>query len=380
MSEVLYINYEGDIMTSSLRAVPIEGHITDSAGNVLRNKQVVIKSETPTQVIIVEKVKTDDDGYFKTSPIPNGVYDIYESGVSIARENHTPDRSAIQCFKPNSDNYNTTLIETFDSLVADQDLNSFKWFLQIEPGFTDTFQFGNTFPLYDADLLGVLDTANELFAIGNFFNFSSSSRITTTRFDIEYYSPLTKLTKTYKRIRWSGVPGIKFDNDSKLLIPLDYYSITANMPKFTSYNTSWLTIDSVSAGDPQIVEISSVHADYIELVSHVKVGDIMQLIKPGVVPNGDLNPPSEEFYYGIIIAIGPSKEITLEKWKSSRFTSDPSFNISKVIDTIMVYDGIFPGIFDIDESTNERYTVVEDIYSQNRWAELYNYTNSISLG
>ena len=87
-------------MSSNLRSKPIEGHVTDSAGNVLRNSQIIIKQATPSGSITMGSVQSDDDGYFQSKPLPNGLYDIYESGIVISRIVHTADRNSIQCFKP----------------------------------------------------------------------------------------------------------------------------------------------------------------------------------------------------------------------------------------------------------------------------------------
>jgi hypothetical protein len=44
----------------------------------------------------------------------------------------------------------------------------------------------------------------------------------------------------------------------------------------------------------------------------------------------------------------------------------------------MIYDGMFQGISDISEEANERFSVVENVYSQDSGSgELYNYNNRI---
>lgn len=222
-------------MSSNLRAKAIQGHVADSAGNVLRNSQIIIKQSAPLGSITIDRVISDDDGYFKTSPLPNGIYDIYESGVNIARIIHTADRNAIQCFKPNRDNYDISLVEDFVTLKDLNELNGFKYFLQIEQEEVDVSVLGSSFPIYNFDIIGTVDPTNELYNMADFFNFTPASRITTTRFDIEYFAPLTELSNNYKRIRWAGVPGLRLSEDSKLVVPLDYFSIVASLPKFV-YN------------------------------------------------------------------------------------------------------------------------------------------------
>ena len=64
-------------MGSNLKSRPIEGYITDSAGHVLRNVDVLIKEEiSKTESTLIDSVKSGDDGYFISDPIKNGIYEI----------------------------------------------------------------------------------------------------------------------------------------------------------------------------------------------------------------------------------------------------------------------------------------------------------------
>jgi len=371
-------------MSSNLRSKPIEGHVTDSAGNVLRNSQIIIKQAAPSGSITMGSVMSDDDGYFQSKPLPNGLYDIYESGISIARIVHTADRNSIQCFKPAVDNYDISLIGNFVSLAeADNPiLNSFKWFLQIEPEELDVSVYGSTFPIYNINISGITDVNNEYYNMAQFFNLTVDSRITTTRFDIEYFAPLTALSNFYKRIRWAGVPGIRFNKDSKLIVPLDYFSIVASLPKIT---TNYLIGDSVSIVEGSAEKLVNFYAtgsnDFTNHVNNMMIGDVVKLTVKGDNVGGD--PIGPFYHYGIIVHVDRASPltVTLEKWLSSRFLTDLDLDdvYDAYIEKIESFDGIFQGISDINDEINERFTLVENINAQDYIPELYNYNNQGQL-
>jgi len=370
-------------MSSNLRSKPIEGHVTDSAGNVLRNSQIIIKQAAPSGSITMGSVQSDDDGYFQSKPLPNGLYDIYESGISIARIVHTADRNAIQCFKPITDNYDISLIRNFATLadsLTNPTLNAFKWFLQIEPEELDISVYGSSFPIYDTNLSLLTDVNNEYYNMALFFNLSVDSRITTTRFDIEYFAPLTALSNFYKRIRWAGVPAIRFGKDSKLVIPLDYFSIVASLPKITSDYAADIIIPAEGAAE-KIVTISGTDPAFISHVDDMIIGDILKLTIRGV--DGGGSPIGPFIHYGIVTNVDRSSPyvVTTEKWLSSRFTSDLDLDtvFSPYIEKIESFDGMFQGITDINDEANERFTLVENVNSQDNVPELYNYNNHVFI-
>jgi hypothetical protein len=348
-------------MGSNLRSKSIQGYITDSAGNILRNAQIVIKTSNPTTgSVIVDSIKSDDNGYFISSPLPDGTYDIYESGIRITRTYHIVDKSKIQCYKPNEENYITTLT-SFTGLLNIEKLNNFKCFLQIEPEFIDIFQFGNIFPIYDVDISGIVDSENELLNIAKFFNFSEDSRITTTRFDIEYFAPLTSVSSQYKRIRWAGVPGIRFKKDSRILVPIDYFSLVPSLPKFYIGSTQSADIEFDPITSQDIVIITGSSDIYNEMTAKISIGDILEL-----------RLVDSDKWFGIVLGTDGSN-IILERWRSSRYLSSTINNPPQIIEKVLLYDGIFQNIFDIDDSNNERFTVAENIYAQDGNSELYNY-------
>jgi hypothetical protein len=365
-------------MISNLRAKSIEGHVTDSAGNILRNAQITIKQQTPNGSIVIDSTQSDDAGYFISNPMTNGVYDIYESGIKISRIIHNTGSQSVQCFKADRENYDPSIISNFSDSAAESNLNSYKAFIQIEPINIDTFQFGNIFPLYGKDISVDpeidLDNPNEIYNIATFFELSNKSRITVSRFDVEYFSPITSISSLYKRIRWTGVPAIKFYEDSKLVIPMDYYSIIPNSTKI-------IVPDGAALGDDEIVfeanidNTSATITDTIDdgklttLTNSLSIGDILKIrFKLST---------TYPLWFGIVTDIDYSdkKIITLENWKSSRFVSDIIDPNTTHVNKIFAFDGMFSNMMDIDEEVNQLFTVTENIYAQDNERELYNYIN-----
>jgi len=360
-------------MASNIRAKSIEGYVTDSAGNILRNSQIIIKQSTPSGSFNIEAINSDDSGYFSSKPIPSGTYEIYESGILVSRIIHTANPNSIQCFKSSQDNYNIEDIENFDVLADAKTLNSFEYFIQIESPSVNVERYGSSFPIYNYDI-SVNPTAGDsndnFWDLAQFFGLDSNSRITTTRFDIEYYAPLTALSTTYQRVRWSGVPAIRFRPDTKLVIPLDYYSIVLNHPRniyptSSDITPSLTTIEIASSASGYA--LSKVQSDIIDVI---KKGDIIKIKNVK-----DAAPNNIEFFYGIITDYGETT-IELEQLRSSRFVSTTeTITTGYSITRVYLYDGMFRGITSINEEVNEKFTVVENVYTQDNAIELYNYSD-----
>ncbi len=354
-------------MASNLRAKSISGHVTDGAGNVIRNSQITIRSLTPTGDVVVDSVVTNDDGYFSSSPLPSGEYVIYDSGVMVSTTIHIADASAIPA-------YGTDIKDTgvatgdFDSLVESGDINSFTTYIQIEPSSTNTVRYGSTFPIYDVDLKSL--TIGDYFNMADFLNMSSDSRITTTRFDIEYYSPITEASKQYRRIRWSGVPAIRYSGESRLVVPLDYYSIVPTLPK--------RVVGSSDASGQSQFEILSVTGTSDTIVvtspgsSIARKGDIVKLEFP-IDEIGTLS-----YWYGINIGVSGSI-MTLKRWRSSRVADIMDMNVQdgqKYV-KLYVYDGMFSGLSIVKDTANEYITVVENVHAQDAIEETYKYDEQL---
>lgn len=377
-------------MASNLRAKPMEGHVTDSAGNVRRNAQIIIKQDTPEGSFAVDTVTTDDTGYFSTKPIPGGVYNIFESGIFISKTIHSSDKNAIQSFKAHVDNYNILSVKNFETLAAEESLNSFQAFIQIEPAEIDISQYGSTFPIYDLDITTDPNFENEddLWNLSQFCELNKNSRITTTRFDIEYYAPITAFAKNYRRIRWSGMPAIRYYESSKLVIPIDYFSMVLNMPRIISPNnisykdkgqSNYVTATSGTGEVANLESLSgTLEPEFKNAVNGSKIGDVVKLI---VENSSDLG--ATYLWYGIIIGIEISDDysLTLEKLRSSRYpgplevTIDLSSSDDFFIKRMFVYDGMFSGIVNINEEVNERFSAVENIGAQDLGVEIYNYND-----
>jgi hypothetical protein len=357
-------------MPSNIRSKPIEGSVSDSAGNVLRNSTIVIKEVTPFGSNVIDTIPSNDDGYFKSRPIPPGSYDIYESGVRISRHIHQPGSEHIQVFKSSE---SAVTIYPFQDLIDNDDINLFRHFIQIESDDVDVEVYGNTFQLYKPKFVDTytLPIDNNYKNLYDFFKMASGSCITTTRFDIELYYPLTSAASTYKRIRWAGVPALKMSGNSKLILPLDYYSIVANLPKLYAnesgapLGTSEAEISNVTDGRVTI----DGDGDFIsKFMNRITVGDIVRFFFTDGTEVVE--------WYGIYISKNAGNDVfTFDKWKSSRFVSGTPANSMYAV-TAQAFDGMFPGIVSINETANELFTVTENNYAQNLGGELYTYENS----
>src|SRR5271157_32177 len=376
----------------NLRSKPLEGHITDSSGNLIRNSNIIIKQLGPNGAYSVDSITSDDDGYFVSDPMPNGVYDIYESGIKISRIIHHVDEGGIQCYQANSNNYNfSTLINgsnitistgSFSDLIPMFQVNAYRQFIQLESSNLDIDQSGNIFPIYERDISVDVDNFNA--NIYNFYNLNSDSRLTTSRFDIEYYTPTTRNSTVYQRIKWVGVPAIRFYKDSNLMIPLDYYSLIPSQPKiitttsftiqnvvfndfngsnfngFTSYWPTILALKATPVADSQLLQLQNLNS-----------GDVLKLN----FNNGSL-------WYGIIdyiSIIGTTVEIIAETWLNKNISITSPSPILDNINTTMVtaFCGLFQNIMNISNDINQRFHVVENNIANNSsltsFSEMYNY-------
>ena len=133
-------------MSSNLRAGALEGFICDSAGNIIRNANIVIRDNAPGGSNIVASTNSDDSGYFITTPLKNGTYDIYESGVKTSRTLHLPQGLNIQSWTATPDNVPSNLpVFTQMDETNENDINKFRYYIQIENDNIDIKQLDHLF-------------------------------------------------------------------------------------------------------------------------------------------------------------------------------------------------------------------------------------------
>lgn len=365
-------------MPTNLRSIPIEGYITDNAGNIVRNTTVIIKEDTPSGSNIVDTVKSDDDGYFISKPIKNGLYDIYESGVRVFRQYHSSQPTVIQCYKPGISNTPTWLAgfsEYTSSNIPTIDINDYKSYVQIEPETLNTTLYGHQFPLwninpYDISMIGNDHSFKNITKVHNGLD-ANTSRLTHTRFDAELFLPLYAQNVTHKRVRWAGIPGLMFYGDSKIVLPLDYYGIVPNHFYNTitpSSNITWAIWNS----DPTLIRIDLGATDYNNFYTSLTTGDIIEV---------SFSTTNMKFWCILYYKFVESNRRILygRMWKSSyAVAGDNLSNISVVasstdINKIICYQGMYSGMEIINQSTSEYITVSENLMAQNSVTELYNY-------
>lgn len=369
-------------MADALRAIPLEGVVTDSAGNVLRNSSVVIKQEIPNGTRLIESIVTDDGGYFVTGPIRDGVYDFYISGIRVARRVHLADPKSVQVFPAALTNYFPSIKFDLTDHTVDNDINKYKHFIQIEPELHDVVVQGNRFPLFER-VLTTLPSGSDLYDLASYHGIlNSTARITNTRFDIEYYTPRPSSNQEYRRIRWAGVPAIRFFPDGKLVIPLDYYSIVPTNPKalYSYANTTILCVEKDAGSGINTVTITDTSGSLSDtldgLASNVIKGDILELSFHGETRK----------FFGIVTSIDRQafKRIFVVKvWKSSRIKYLNNFTATeasaKYVQNINVYAGMFKGMENIGSDTALRFSINENTEAQNIcFDELYNYSDGVA--
>ena len=359
-------------MPINLRSRPIEGYISDNAGVVVKNADIIIKEDNPNGSIVVDSVKSDEDGYFISQPIKNGVYDIYESGARVMRQYHSSNPTVLQCYKPNEDNVpsDVRLFSDFIGSSPSYDINYYRYYVQIEPENIDVSTYGNTFPLWkmaNADQLIEHEFEN-IALIHDGFTLPESM-LTHTRFDVEYFAPIYTENASHRRIRWGGIPGIAFQDMSKIVLPLDYMSIVTGQSHFRkSYSGgaggSWsdgsgetIHLTVVASGDPSNPDASE----------SISVGDIIEITL-------------ENDTYWAIVFYKNGTTVYGRRWLSSRVSFDTMSNIGLsstdgLIYGIKIFQGFFLGMENLTSSVGEYFTVQENQAAQNSLTELFSYGN-----
>lgn len=371
-------------MPTNLRSLPIEGYITDNAGNIVRNADVIIKEDAPNGSIVVDTAKSDDDGYFISRPIKNGVYDIYESGLRVMRQYHSSNPTLIQCYNPETNNIPTN-IRPFNDFIGSPtpsyDINKARVYVQVEPEYIDISTYGHMFPVWNidpqADLYGH-DFYN-ITAIHPELTTASSSKLTHTRFDVEFFLPLYAQNTSHRRIRWSGVPGAIFYADSRVVLPLDYYSIVANH-HYVQYTPIADNMWSVWNGDPELISVNLTTDSMLAIYDKATNGDILELQMSG------------GYKFWCILYCKQTTSVTDSQrtgqmygrlWKAAdgrliaQGTSDLTYLKALVPNMKVVgykiFQGMFSALSNVTTSTSEYFSVQENQNAQNSINEAYNY-------
>lgn len=364
-------------MPTNLRARPIEGYITDNAGNILRNVDVIIKEDTPNSTNVIDVVQSDDDGYFVSKPIKNGVYDVYESGVRVYRIYHSADPTQISSFQPGTDNIPMDLFAfstCTGSAVPTNDINFYRQYVQIEPETLDIAVYGHSFPLWNIDPASATSMSGHKFEHINLvhtsISTSNSSKLTHSRFDAEYFYPLYAQNSTHRRIRWAGVPGIQMYNQSKIVLPLDYFSIVPNQHYYQKPSATGIT-SVLSSGDTSnnTLELTTTIAETYSIVS---LGDIVKITIAG--SGGG----ASGTVYGIVIYKN-SNVIYIKRWASDYASNPADFSLytAGTVSSYTVYQGMYAGMEALSQSTGERIYVQENLMAQNAIEELYSYEGAV---
>ena len=360
-------------MSINLRGRQIEGIVTDAAGNIVPNAAIVIKQECPTGTFTVDVATTGGDGYFVSQPLKNGVYDLYESGTRLERVYHSAQPTQLAVYAPYNSNVPSAL-PTFASYLGIQptagvtaNINSFITYLQLEPESIDVPGYGNTFPIWNAN---PVDNTN-IMSGHPFVNMpqihpglSANSNLTLTRFDVEYFQPLVRNINSYRKIRWSGIPGIRFSQSSKIVLGLDYYGIVPRAKYFRQPQVGTSITAAVSA-DPSTLRLTVNSTTFAAFLTNVKYGDIVRV----KFANGKMF--WGIYYVNITAGTDPSTTaLGLRWWKSSNnshsvqgVVSASSIAVYTVVD-VTVYQGMYQGIENLNESVGERFFVVENMQAQ----------------
>lgn len=271
-------------MPDKFRTSPIEGYITDAAGNVQRNITVRIKEEHPDGFVSdVEAVQTDSNGYFVSSPLKKGIYSLYDGGVRLSQRTHLPQYDhEIPAFVPGVKNAPEALTSEPESQQLVDSI-----FLQIEPDYRDVVKYGHIFKTHNKKF--PLDGGYFSDMPDTYFADDEDQFITVSRFDISYMDDAFGTN-----VFWRGVPGLIYDkaNETQLIIVLDNFSLIPKTlknkldidPFENPYNNDPSGTPKLqnlsSGGDYLYWDVASTDPEFTEttkLASYLNLGDIVMM-------------------------------------------------------------------------------------------------------
>lgn len=401
-----------------VRAMPITGHLKDRSGNVIAGSKVSVKMVTPITNVHVDDIIINNNGFFSTRPLPNGVYNFYHSGVFVTSIYHYHN-SSIPCYRPKDEYLDFAILKNFSTYASTFRVSEYKIFLQVE-GDYPTHSVMNLDAFYGIKIPEDGDTEpisvkGDLNYASVFLNMDEDSRFTTTRFNIEYNIEKDFGDKRVRNILWTGVPGVKYSEDHPVIIPIDYFSLITRIPYFSG-NTGvsnndilwkpyagahYLTIPKNSIDNEEL---------HTELFEKTPLGSVIKIISIGNVGEGEpIIPPEIESpiisrawhrpWYGIL-SKRLSDSVQIEPLRSNRYMTgeiindpqnelvlnndkQPVQNAGKINEGDTVYfqffDGMQRAMVNMNEDINMRFTVTEcplsDIMLQNG-GEMYSYEHS----
>lgn len=344
----------------NLRAKPLQGYITDSAGNTVRGATVVIKEVTATsQYRVVSTTKSDSRGFFQTvEALKPGTYDIFESGVLMTRIIHTFGNGLIPAFRASS--LAGAPIGTLsvyglggDSKPTAADINEYVFPIQIEGDDSDIKNFGHNFPVYMGSAVSVFDTANPECQIVDI----TGSTVSSSRFSCEYYYPNVQ-TVTYRYATWRQLHAVSYGNTAGVkkpfVIPLTYRNlrIEEDLPVISATSASFDVGTDTTTGS---FETSSMDTDS-QLALNTAIA-YQSIGKGDIVRVGD----GPTYYWGIIcadpLASVSGYTVWIRAW--SRVQAVPLVDVASA--TLRFYHGFSPTMENATESLSDRLTVFEDM-------------------
>lgn len=341
-------------MRANLRSRPIETTVVDYQGNIVAGAEIVIKYNTPTGSVVADKQTSDETGFIRTVPLPNGKYDLFYQNIYTSTISHFHDIT-IPAYTAVEESIKPKL--PFEVLKNEERLSEYAFFLQIEN--VDVSSYGNTYPILDFDPTSFSGSMGDL---SDFFNLDSASRLTLTRFDIEFYIPITSKNKTSRTVRFAGVPGIRFFSESQIVVPIDYHSTVLKHPvEWFNYSAG---IVSASTPNSSKMIITGTGDALLELLRKANIGDILEV--------SNTSSGSVYTYTGIIVNISADgSTVTLERITTKE--GDAMVPNNSNVETIKVWQGLRSLA---NTSVFDNFSVFENIQAQDG-PELYNYPELI---
>jgi len=394
---------------------PITGHLVDSAGNTLPGISVEVRMVTPSGSIVVDSLVVNGNGYFVTKPLPDGDYNFYHSGVFVTSRQHRLS-GTIPVYASQEEYIDSSIIKEFSVYADEQKASEFKVMLQIDENepthilATPNAVQGITPP--NEITAGFEWLKGDLSYAASFFQLGSEGKFTTSRYNIEYFFESQSSSRKIRSVQWSGVPGIKYTDDSPILLPIDYFSWITRVP-YASYiepvtndaaEFEWLAkgILKIKIDGFQNPPGGDNGSAATELFTQAPLGTVVKMINGAQTIEGAENNRVWQKYWIGILYRRSSTEIWLEPLRSSRYMDEGTINnpvenllVSEILGGtpadedanfktgdylyMQLFDGMLSSMLHLTDDVNMRFSVtrcpLSDIMLQNG-SEMYTYEYS----